>query len=583
MTEVLLWVVLAITFLIAVMSIVLLFQRTPEGATERSARKASALVRDELRLGREEARGSAKELREEISASLKDTHQTLTASLDEKTRIQQERLQSMATSISELTSSNQVAQDRTRDTIDLRIKELQQGNEKKLEEVKLEVSAGLRTAGEAVSRELGAFGNVQQERFAGMQTQLKELGDSNEKALDGIRGTLDSRVKELQQGNEKKLDEMKGEVSSGLRTASESVTKSLDTVAKTQQERLDGMTGQIKELGTSTQKTLEGIRDTVDKRVRELQEGNEKRLEEMRKTVDEKLHDTLEKRLGESFNLVSQRLEAVQKGLGEMRALAAGVGDLQRVLTNVKSRGTWAEIQLGSILEQFLTAEQFAKNVAVKSGSSERVEYAVRLPGRDGDPSSCVWLPIDSKFPQEDYIRLQDAADKADADAVHTAAVAIAKSIKNSAKDVNEKYINPPKTTDFAIIFLATEGLYAEVIRQPELVDQLQRDHRVIVAGPTTLAALLSSLRMGFQTLAIEKRSSEVWEVLGAVKTEFSKFGKIIGKVRGHLTKASDSLEETDRRTRAMERKLRSVERLPDPRATAVLADVLIDTEEERD
>lgn len=262
----------------------------------------------------------------------------------------------------------------------------------------------------------------------------------------------------------------------------------------------------------------------------------------------------------------------MHKGLGEMQSLATGVGDLKRVLTNVKARGTWAEVQLGSILEEILTREQFEKNVCVRPESSERVEFAVRLPGPKDDPESCVWLPIDSKFPQEDYLRLQDAAEKAEPREIQAAVDALARTIRAAAKDICDKYVSPPNTTDFGIMFLATEGLYAEVLRQPALVGDLQHQYRVVVAGPTTLAAILNSLRMGFQTLAVEQRAAEVWRVLGAIKTEFSKFGEVLDKVKRQLTTASRTIDETGVRSRAMERKLRSVERLPEAEAARILA-----------
>jgi DNA recombination protein RmuC len=325
-------------------------------------------------------------------------------------------------------------------------------------------------------------------------------------------------------------------------------------------------------LTESNQSALDRIRATFDGRIKELQEGNEKKLDEMRKTVDEKLHDTLEKRLGESFKLVSDRLEAVHKGLGEMQNLATGVGDLKRVLTNVKARGTWAEVQLGALLEQVLTAEQYAKNVNIKPDSSERVEYAVLLPGAKDNPASKVWLPIDSKFPQEDYLRLQEAAEKADTAAVQVAADSLARTIRNAGKDIHDKYINPPDTTDFGIMFLATEGLYAEVLRQPALVEELQQKYRVVLAGPTTLIAILSSLRLGFQTLAIEQRASEVWRVLGAVKSEFGKFGDVLDKVKKQLNTASRTIEQTGVRSRALERSLRTVAQLPEAEAAKMLA-----------
>ena len=298
--------------------------------------------------------------------------------------------------------------------------------------------------------------------------------------------------------------------------------------------------------------------------------SNEKKLEEMRKTVDEKLHSTLEKRLGESFKLVSERLEAVQRGLGEMQNLATGVGDLKRVLGNVKERGTWGEYQLGAILSEILTPDQYAQNVRTKEGR-ESVEFAVRLPGKGHDHDSPVWLPIDSKFPREAYERLVDAARIADVEGVEAASAELRRVVIKMAKDIQDKYINPPASTDFAILFLPTEGLYAEVLRQSGLHDEIQQKHRVLVAGPTTISAILNSLRVGFQTLAIEKRAGEVWTVLGAVKTEFGKFGDFLDRVKKQINAVSNTLDESTRRTRAMERKLREVEQLPGDQAGPIL------------
>jgi DNA recombination protein RmuC len=282
-------------------------------------------------------------------------------------------------------------------------------------------------------------------------------------------------------------------------------------------------------------------------------------LEQMRKTVDEKLQGTLERRLGESFKLVSERLEVVHQGLGEMQKLASGVGDLKKVLTNVKSRGTWGEMQLGNLLEQVLTSEQYACNVATRPGSNERVEFAIRLPGRGNASGAPVWLPIDAKFPKEDYERLVEAAEHADAAALELAATQLENRIKLEAKSIRDKYVEPPHTTDFAILYLPVEGLYAEVLRRPGLLDVLQRDFRITIAGPTVLTALLNSLQMGFRTLAIEKRSSEVWQVLAAIKTEFGKFGEVIGRVQKKLQEASNVIDSAATRTRAIERQLRAV------------------------
>lgn len=377
--------------------------------------------------------------------------------------------------------------------------------------------------------------------------------------------------------------ESREELSSALKAANDTLAANLASMSELQRAQLDGMTRQLKEFGESSVASLERIRVTVDARVKELQDGNEKKLEEMRKTVDEKLHVTLEKRLGESFQLVSERLEAVQRGLGEMQNLATGVGDLKRVLTNVKARGTWAEIQLGALLEQILAPAQYDKNVRTKEDSLEAVEFAIRLPGPADEPDTCVWLPIDSKFPQEDYLRIQEAAERGEPEAVQKASDALARAIRVAAQDISGKYLCPPRTTDFAIMFLATEGLYAEVLRHPSLVEELQQRHRVVVAGPTSLAAILSSLRMGFQTLAIEQRAVEVWKVLAAVKTEFGKFGDVLEKVKRQLNTASRTIEETGVRTRAMERRLRSVEELPEDEATEVLQLPAVLLEAERD
>jgi DNA recombination protein RmuC len=345
----------------------------------------------------------------------------------------------------------------------------------------------------------------------------------------------------------------------------------LTSMGDVQREQLGALSKDLKALSDSNQASLDRIRLTLDTRVGELQLGNEKKLEEMRRTVDEKLQTTLEKRLGESFKLVSDQLESVQKGLGEMQSLASGVGDLKRVLTNVKARGTWAEVQLGALLEEILAPGQYEKNVHVEPGSREMVEYAVKLPGPKSEPDTCVWLPIDSKLPQEDYLRIQDAADLGDRDAEVRACDALCRAVTLAAQDIHTKYVKPPYTTDFGIMFLATEGLYAEVVRRPALVDDLQHRYRIVVAGPTTLAALLSSLRMGFQTLAIEQQAVEVWRVLGAVKTEFAKFGGVLDKVKRQLDTASRTIDETGRRTRAMQRKLRSVEELTEAESSQVL------------
>ncbi len=391
---------------------------------------------------------------------------------------------------------------------------------------------------------------------------------------NGSAGVEQAVREELRFGREESAQaarDLREEVSAGQKLSMDTMVKTIGEMSKSQNDQLESIARLIQELTESNRTGIEKLRSTIDAQLKHLQESNEKKLDQMRETVDEKLQSTLEKRLGESFKLVSERLEAVQHGLGEMQNLATGVGDLKRVLTNVKARGTWGEVQLGALLEQVLTPDQYDKNVRTRANSQESVEYAIRLPGRDDDPGSCVWMPIDSKFPQEDYLRLVEAADAADMDAVQKSTAALIRSVHSSAKEIQDKYLNPPETTDFAIMFLPTEGLYAEVLRQPGQVEKIQQDYRIVVAGPTTLSAILSSLRIGFRTLAIEKRSSEVWKVLAAVKTEFGKFGDVLSKVKRQLNTASNTIEQTGMRTRAMERKLRTVEELPTEETAEIL------------
>ncbi|HEY1044444.1 MAG TPA: DNA recombination protein RmuC [Telluria sp.] len=326
----------------------------------------------------------------------------------------------------------------------------------------------------------------------------------------------------------------------------------------------------IEAMRESNARRMLEVRATLEAKLKDLQADNAARLEEMRRTVDEKLHATLETRLTESFRQVSERLEKVHQGLGEMQQLAVGVGDLKRVLTNVKTRGTWGEVQLEMLLEQMLTVDQYAKNVETIAGSGARVEFAIKLPGASDDGAP-MWLPVDAKFPKEQYERLLDAAERADSDGVALAGRELERCVRVEAKTICEKYLAPPHTTDFAILFLPTEGLYAEVMRRPGLADDLQRTLRVSIAGPSTLLAILSSLQMGFRTLALEKRSSEVWQVLGAVKTEFGKFGDVLAATKLTLEKAARNIESAEVRSRQMARKLKSVEALPSEAAQLLL------------
>ncbi|MDR1496806.1 MAG: DNA recombination protein RmuC [Puniceicoccales bacterium] len=342
----------------------------------------------------------------------------------------------------------------------------------------------------------------------------------------------------------------------------------LENARSAQNQQLTDFATRLAQLQSVLAEALAQVRQTLDSRLDSLAAQNTAKLEEMRLTVDEKLQSTLEKRLGENFRLVGENLEKVTRSLGEMRQMAVTVGDLKRVLTNVKTRGTWGEYQLANLLEQLLTHEQYAANVAIRPDSTDRVEFAIRLPG-NSSTNTPVWLPIDAKFPIEDYERLAIAAEHADTDGVATATKALVARVTDQAKLISQKYIVPPHSTDFAILFLPTEGLYAELLRQPGLVSDIQRAHHVTLAGPTTLAALLNSLQMGFRTLAVEQRAGEVWKVLGSVKTEFGKFGEILDKVQKKLESASKEIEQTGVRSRAIERKLRNVETLPAPTETA--------------
>ncbi len=355
------------------------------------------------------------------------------------------------------------------------------------------------------------------------------------------------------------------ELSTTLRYSSDSLQQRMSENVRLQKDQLDSFSKQLMAMTKLNEEKLNAMRKTMQDQLQAMQADNAKNLEQMRATVDEKLQSTLEKRLGESFKQVSERLEQVYKGLGEMRNLATGVGDLKKVLTNVKTRGTWGEIRLSHILEQILTPDQYEVNVATKKNSNERVEFAIKLPGQDKDQEKIVWMPIDSKFPQEDYQRLMDAQEAADKEQAEKSIKNLELRIKAEAKYIKEKYLDPPHTTDFGIMFLPVEGLYAEVLRCPGLCDTLQREYRIVVTGPTTLAALLNSLQMGFRTLAIEKRSSEVWELLGVVKTEFGKFGNVLAKTKKKLQEASNTIDKAEVRTRAIQRKLRKVQEVPQP------------------
>ena len=360
----------------------------------------------------------------------------------------------------------------------------------------------------------------------------------------------------VQSTNERLERELRREISEAARGDRVELTQSLTSFQ-------GNLTQQLQQITESNARRIGEVRQTLDTQLTQLQKTNELKLDEMRRTVDEKLQTTLETRLGESFKLVADRLDQVHKGLGEMQGLAQGVGDLKHLLTNVKTRGMFGEAQLAALLEQVFAPDQYATQVVTRPGSRNPVDFAVKLPGRSDDGAP-LWLPIDAKFPNEDYERLLDAQQRADVAGAEAAGKALEARIRSEARSISEKYVEPPYTTDFAILFLPTEGLYAEVLRRPGLMEVLQREHRVTLAGPTTFMALMNSLQMGFRTLALEKRSSEVWQVLGAVKTEFGKFGDVLAKVKSQTETVLNTLNSAEQRSRVMGKALRQVEALPD-------------------
>jgi len=444
--------------------------------------------------------------------------------------------------------------------------ELQQHQQQTSERTERELRVQVQTTSQSTRQELtGNFSQFQQV----LATQITGVATMQSSQID----TFAQQLAKLNEVNALQLEAMRQSIATQAQTGREEQAAALKRFGDTLNQTLGALT-------ESNALRMAEIRATLESKIKDLQADNATRLEEMRKTVDEKLHATLEHRLGESFKLVSDRLEKVHQGLGEMQQLAIGVGDLKRVLTNVKTRGTWGEVQLEMLLEQVLTPEQYGKNVETVPGTNARVEFAIKLPGQvEGQVP--VWLPIDAKFPKEQYERLVEAAEHADADGVTLAGRELERAIRLEAKTISEKYLSPPLTTDFAILFLPTEGLYAEVMRRPGLADDLQRTHRVSIAGPSTLSALLNSLQMGFRTLALEKRSSEVWQVLGAVKTEFGKFGDVLAATKTTLERAAKNIEKAEMRSRQMASKLRSVEALPSEAAQLLLGPEIVDLAED--
>ena len=439
-------------------------------------------------------------------------------------------------------------------------------NQKSFKDNREELNNSFKTLGDILTKTVSELSNAQKNQFDTFSKQLLDLIKS-----------FDEKTKSLQEQIEKDSKDSRAEQSNSLKSFEEKFTQNVTDFNNLQKQKFEDLVNRQENIKKETENKLREIRETVEGKLKNIQDDNNIKLEEMRKTVDEKLQETVEKRFSESFKLISERLEQVHKGLGEMQTLASGVGDLKKVLSNVKTRGNLGEIQLGAILEQILSPEQYDQNAAVKEGSQERVEYVIKLPGKNNDNKSLL-LPIDSKFPTEDYQRLIDAYENVgnmNPKDVETISKQFENSVKKNAKDIRDKYINPPTTTDFAIMFVPTEGLYAEILRRTGLFEILQRDFRITVVGPTNLVAFLSSLQMGFKTLAIEKRSSEVWEILGAVKTEFGNFGVVLEKTKKKLQEATNVIDKAGIRSRAIERRLRTVQELPQEQTVALLGEAI--------
>jgi DNA recombination protein RmuC len=507
---------------------------------------------------RAESATGAKQLREEVVATLNGISETITKTMSELASSQKAQFEVFAKQLASFAQASEEKLDGVRVESATGAKQLRE-----------EVVATLKSISETMAKTMKDLAIAEKGQLEAFSGQIASLTKTIGEKLDGIRAESATGAKQLRE-----------EVIAALKGITEATTITMGELANIQKTQLEAMSTAIGKLSDSNEKKLEAVRLTVEGKLQSIQLDNAKQLEQMRQTVDEKLQGTLEKRLGESFKQVSERLELVHKGLGEMQTLATGVGDLKKVLTNVKTRGTWGEVQLGVLLEQVLNPDQFSTNVATKDGG-ERVEFAIRLPGQGADRDETVWLPIDAKFPIEDYQRLIEAQERADVEGVEATGKQLENRVKTCASDICAKYLNPPKTTDFGILFLPIEGLFAEVIRRTGLTEVIQREYRVVIAGPTTLWSILSSLQMGFRTLAIQKRSSEVWNLLAAVKTEWTKYGDILDTVQKKLHQASETIEKAKVRSRAVGRKLKDVQELPTSEVTALLPQNLLEDDEE--
>jgi DNA recombination protein RmuC len=587
---------------------------TMEGYQERTERS----VKEEIARNRQESAEQGRRLRDEVQLSLRNSTDSLVHSVRGISTSQHQQLEDFANQLGAFTQACDASASQLRlgliNALDGVKEEIAHGRRESAEQgrgLREEVQTSLKNSTDSLVQGVDRISAAQQQRLEDFANQLNAFARTDDasasqlrleltNALGAIKESQDKRLSEnaaeLQQHfesfgrrlsefshvNQEGATQARSELSAVLKDFKDSLQKQMNDMASLQKQQMDSFAGQIANLTEKSEKKSDELRGAVEGKLAQLQSDNATRLEEMRRTVDEKLQGTLDKRLGESFRQVSDRLEQVHKGLGEMQTLAGGVGDLKRVLTNVKTRGTWGEVHLGNLLEQILTADQYARNVKTKPAGGETVDFAIKLPGPDKLDGEVVWLPIDAKFPKEDYERIVDASERGDAAGVEQGAKDLELRVRSQARDIRDKYLAPPYTTDFGLLYLPTEGLYAEVIRRPGLLDSLQREHRVVIVGPTTLAALLNSLQMGFRSLAIQKQSSEVWRVLGAVKTEFGKFGEMLVKVKKKLDETGNTIDDAVHRSRQMERKLRKVEALPAAEAARLLAESQpLDTDDE--
>jgi DNA recombination protein RmuC len=514
------------------------------GVVQKGQEQVDRSVRDEISRNRQEHSTQSQALRSEVVTALTGMGDSVSTKVEGLTRSNDQKLELVRSGMEQRLDSFSTESGRKIDSLTQSVA----SSSGKLQD---EVSVKLVEFKNSLEGTVKETHHLQREQTETISATIKSLQSSVDERQLRLQTVIDTKLSTIGQQTGQKLTDVESALRSQAQQLREETGASFKSLG-------DSILATLTGISQLQKNELQDLKTTVDGRLATIQSENEKKLEQMRQTVDEKLQGTLEARLGESFKQVSDRLEQVYKGLGEMQTLAAGVGDLKRVLTNVKTRGTWGEVQLGALLEQMLAPDQYGQNIAT-SGTGERVEYAIKLPGRDTNGTP-VWLPIDAKFPVEDYQRLVDASERGDVDAVEKASRQLEATLKFCAKNLSDKYIAPPATTDFGILFLSTEGLYAEAMRRAGLAEFIQREYRIVLSGPSTLAALLNSFQMGFRTLAIQQRSSEVWELLGTVKSEFGKYADVLAKVKKKLTEAQNTIDKAETRTRAIHRKLRDVE-----------------------